>query len=162
MRITRPDEPLVEFEPARAARLDAFTESRFNPVIHRSTLLLDGHALAAAAGLLPVTPEYDNSVPGVFKNAIDWLTRPASNIPRVFLNRAVALIGATPGRGGTLLARAAWLPMLRILSTKPWSGPRVTVRGASRVFGESGQPFDQQLRTQLQTFMAGFAEFIHG
>ena len=41
-------------------------------------------AIARADGLVLATPEYNNSVPGVAKNAIDWLTRPASDIPRVF------------------------------------------------------------------------------
>jgi NAD(P)H-dependent FMN reductase len=50
--------------------------------------------IAAADGLLLVTPEYNNSIPGVFKNAIDWLTRPAADIPRVFGGRPVGLIGA--------------------------------------------------------------------
>jgi multimeric flavodoxin WrbA len=57
--------------------------------------------IAAADGLLLVTPEYNNSLPGVFKNAIDWLSRPASDIDRVFGNKPVALLGATPGMGGT-------------------------------------------------------------
>jgi hypothetical protein len=70
--------------------------------------------IARADGLLLVTPEYNNSIPGVFKNAIDWLTRPPADIPRVFGNRPVALMGATPGLGGTLLAQTAWLPVLRL------------------------------------------------
>jgi NAD(P)H-dependent FMN reductase len=111
---------------------------------------------------LLVTPEYNNSIPGVFKNAIDWLTRPASDTPRVFGNRPVALMGATPGRGGTLLAQTAWLPVLRTLGTKPWFGPRVTVSGANRVFDENGQLLDDQLRSQLRSFMSGFAGFING
>src|SRR5262245_30816970 len=60
--------------------------------------------IAAADGLLLVTPEYNNSVPGVFKNAIDWLSRPPKDIPRVFGGKPVALMGATPGSGGTALA----------------------------------------------------------
>src|SRR4051812_25676322 len=56
--------------------------------------------IAAAPGLLLVTPEYNNSIPGVFKNAIDWLSRPPADIPRVFGNRRVGIIGASPGRFG--------------------------------------------------------------
>ena len=51
-----------------------------------------GGAIAAADGLLLSTPEYNNSIPGVFKNAIDWLSRPMADIPQVFGNRPVALI----------------------------------------------------------------------
>src|ERR687883_1421161 len=83
--------------------------------------------VASADALLLVTPEYNNSIPGVFKNAIDWMTRPAKDIPRVFGGRPVALMGATPGGGGTILAQAAWLPVLRTLGAELWSGPRVQV-----------------------------------
>src|SRR4029078_10307724 len=51
-------------------------------------------AIAAADGLLLATPEYNNSVPGVFKNAIDWLSRPAADVARVFARKRVALVGA--------------------------------------------------------------------
>src|SRR5436190_210351 len=50
----------------------------------------------ACDGLLLATPEYNNGVPGVFKNAIDWLSRPVSDIPQVFGNRPVGVIGASP------------------------------------------------------------------
>src|SRR5215470_11676286 len=60
-----------------------------------------GDAIANAAGLLLATPEYNNSIPGPFKNAIDWLSRPTDDIPRVFHDRPVALLGATPGGSGT-------------------------------------------------------------
>ena len=59
--------------------------------------------IVAADGLLLVTPEYNNSLPGVFKNAIDWLSRPSADIPRVFGGRRVAVMGASPGGFGTLL-----------------------------------------------------------
>jgi NAD(P)H-dependent FMN reductase len=118
--------------------------------------------IAASDGLLLATPEYNNSIPGVFKNAIDWLTRPASDIARVFRNRPVALMGATTGRGGTILAQSAWLPVLRVLGTRLWAGPRLTVSLARTVFDETGQLKDEQTRAQVQTFMAGFASFIRG
>jgi len=116
--------------------------------------------VAAADGLLLVTPEYNNSMPGVFKNAVDWMTRPPADIKRVFGNKPVALMGATPGRGATALAQQAWLPVLRTLGTRAWFGPRITVGGAAKLFGPAGELLDDQLKDQLKTFMAGFVEFI--
>jgi len=54
-------------------------------------------AIVAADGVLLVTPEYNNGIPGVFKNAIDWLSRPPADARRVFAGRPFALIGASPG-----------------------------------------------------------------
>jgi chromate reductase, NAD(P)H dehydrogenase (quinone) len=116
--------------------------------------------IASSAGLLIVTPEYNSSIPGVLKNAIDWLSRPGSDVPRVFGGRPVALCGASPGRLGTAISQAAWLPVLRALGLKPWWGPRLMVGSASHVFNESGQLVDERVQMELKTFMAGFAEFI--
>src|ERR1043166_9465669 len=80
--------------------------------------------IADADGLLLVTPEYNNSIPGVFKNVVDWLSRPTRDIARVFGGKPVALMGATLGPGGTALAHLAWLPVLRALGMQPWFGPR--------------------------------------
>lgn len=116
--------------------------------------------IAAADGLLLVSPEYNNSIPGVFKNAIDWLSRPASDIPRVFGDRAVAIIGATPGPGGTILAQAAWLPVLRTLGMRLWTGSRLYVSAAGKAFDPEGLLLDEQVRERLKGFMAGFGAFI--
>ena len=116
--------------------------------------------IAAADGLLLVTPEYNHSIPGVFKNAIDWLSRPPSDSPRVFANRPVGLMGASPGRMGTILSQAAWLPVLRTLGTRPWFGGQLLVSGAAKVFDESGKIVDDQVTKQLDTFLAGFAAFV--
>lgn len=118
--------------------------------------------VGAADGLLLVTPEYNNSIPGVFKNAIDWMTRPASDIKRVFGNKPIALMGATPGKGATALAQQAWLPIFRTLGTRAWFGPRITVGSAASAFDADGKLTDEQIRQQLQKFMAGFVEFIGG
>lgn len=116
--------------------------------------------LVAADGLLLVTPEYNNSVPGVLKNAIDWLSRPPADIRRVFGARPVGLIGATPGAGGTILAQAAWLPVLRTLGTLPYFGARLGVSNAGKVFDEQGKLQDPAIRTQLEKYVTGFAEFV--
>jgi NAD(P)H-dependent FMN reductase len=116
--------------------------------------------ITAADGLLIATPEYNNSIPGVLKNAVDWLSRPGADIPRVFGGLPVAIIGATPGAGGTILAQAAWLPVLRTLGTVPWFGGRLIVSTAGKVFDEDGRLLDQTVRARLETFVAGFAAFV--
>lgn len=116
--------------------------------------------IAAADGLLLSTPEYNNSIPGVLKNAVDWLSRPSADIPRVFGGLRVAIIGATPGAGGTILAQAAWLPVLRTLGTVPWFGGRLMVSTAGKVFDDDGRLLDQSVRTRLEAFVAGFAAFV--
>lgn len=115
--------------------------------------------IAAADGLLLVTPEYNNSIPGVFKNAIDWLTRPPRDIPRVFGDKPVALLGATPGSGGTRLAQLAWLPILRTLGTRPWFGKQLHVARAATVFDADGTLTDDKVRQLLTDFMTGFTAF---
>jgi len=116
--------------------------------------------IAAADGLLLVTPEYNNSIPGVFKNAIDWLSRPVNDIPRIFGNRPVAIMGATPGAGGTRLAQDAWLPVLRTLGTRAWFGASLYVARASQVFDAEGNLVDDKIRGLLSEFMARFAGFV--
>jgi chromate reductase, NAD(P)H dehydrogenase (quinone) len=116
--------------------------------------------VTATDGLLIVTPEYNNSMPGVLKNAIDWLSRPFGEIRTVFGGRPVAVIGATLGQGGTTLAQTAWLPVLRTLGTLPWFGGRLMVSDADEVFDKTGKLIDETTKRRLTAFMAGFAEFI--
>jgi chromate reductase, NAD(P)H dehydrogenase (quinone) len=117
-------------------------------------------ALAAADGLLLVTPEYNNSIPGVLKNAVDWLSRPSADIGRVFGGKPVALMGASPGGFGTILAQNAWLPVLRTLGLELWSEGRLLVSRAQGVFGEDGTLADPKMTEQLRTFLQGFVAFV--
>ncbi len=113
-----------------------------------------------ADGLLLVTPEYNNSIPGVFKNAIDWLSRPPADIAKVFGDRPVGVIGASPGGFGTILAQNAWLPVLRTLGTRTWFGGRLQVSRAGNVFNAAGELADEAARTQLRKYLGGFVDFI--
>ncbi|HEY6943372.1 NAD(P)H-dependent oxidoreductase [Dokdonella sp.] len=116
--------------------------------------------VAASDGVLLVTPEYNSGIPGVFKNAIDWLSRPAADIPRVFGDRPFALIGASQGGFGTILSQAAWLPVLRKVGARYWSGGTLLVSRATQVFDESGAIRDEAIRKQLGDFVRGFAGWI--
>jgi chromate reductase, NAD(P)H dehydrogenase (quinone) len=117
-------------------------------------------AIVAADGVLLVTPEYNNSLPGVFKNAIDWLSRPPADVKRVFAGRRFAIIGASPGAFGTTLSQAAWLPVLRTLGTQPWFGGRLAVARAGGVFDEGGNLKDSAIEEQLKQFLAGYVNFL--
>jgi NAD(P)H-dependent FMN reductase len=116
--------------------------------------------IAASAGLLLATPEYNNSMPGVLKNAIDWLSRPPADVPKVFGDRPIAVMGASPGGFGTILSQNAWLSVVRTLRMRPWFGGRLMVSHADKVFDESGALVDEAVRKQLQSFVKGFAESI--
>ncbi len=116
-------------------------------------------AIAAADGLLLVTPEYNNSVPGVAKNAIDWLSRPPADVRRVFGGKPVAIAGASPGSFGTVLSQNAWLPVFKTLGANVWSGGRLLVSRAGTVFDGHGDITDAAVRDSLAKFLAGFVAF---
>jgi NAD(P)H-dependent FMN reductase len=116
--------------------------------------------IAAADGLLLATPEYNNSVPGVFKNAIDWLSRPPADIARVFGGKRVALVGASPGGFGTILSQNAWLPILRTLGCELWSGGRLLVARAANVFAADGSLADAKVGDALRAYLAGYVAWV--
>lgn len=111
--------------------------------------------LQAADGLLLVTPEYNNGIPGVFKNAIDWMSRGPGL--KMFVDKPVAVIGAPPGGFGTLMAQNHWLPVLRTLRTRPWFEGRLLVSRAGGLFDQNGDLTDPATEKQLAEFIAGFA-----
>jgi len=116
--------------------------------------------IVAADGLLIVTPEYNNSIPGVAKNAIDWLSRPPKDIARVFGNRPVAIMGASPGGFGTILSQNAWLPVLSTLGAVHWTGGRLLMSRAHTLIDANGNLTDEAMKAQVTKFMAGFVDFV--
>ena len=116
--------------------------------------------VVASDGVLLCTPEYNNGIPGVFKNAIDWLSRGTPDIAAVFGGRPFALIGASPGGFGTVMSQAHWLPVLRTLRVRHWSGGRLQVSRAQSLLGDDGDIADEKTLRQLADFVDGFARFI--
>src|SRR3954469_23922867 len=119
-----------------------------------------GNAIAKADGLLLASPEYNNSIPGAFKNTIDWLSRIEDGPRPIFTGKPVALIGASPGGFGTILAQDAWLSVLRTLETRPWFGGRLLVSRAGGVFNADDQLADEGTKKKLREFLAGFVGYI--
>lgn len=119
-------------------------------------------SLAKAQGLLLVTPEYNNSVPGSLKNAIDWMSRPSEDMAKVFRDKPVALLGVSNGMGGTRFAQNAWLPVFRTLGMRPWFGGTMYIGPASTYFDENNNLTDEKIKERLKKFLEGFKAFVEG
>jgi NAD(P)H-dependent FMN reductase len=117
-------------------------------------------AIASADALLLVSPEYNNSVPGVTKNAIDWLSRPPKDIPRVFGGKPVAIAGASPGGFGTILSQNAWLPIFKTLGAHIWPGGRLLVSRAASVVDANGGITDEATRENIRKFVDEFVKYV--
>jgi NAD(P)H-dependent FMN reductase len=113
-------------------------------------------AVSANAMPLDVVKEHNNGVPGDFKNAIDWLSRPTTGFTDVFKGQPVAVIGASPGGFGIIRPQNHWLPVLpvlpvlRALGMRYWSGGRLMVSRASKVFTDDGTLLDSAVRGQIE------------
>jgi chromate reductase len=115
--------------------------------------------LVEASGLLLFSPEYNNSVPGVLKNTIDWMSRPSEGLGNVFSGKPVAISGASPGGFGTVLAQNAWLPIFRLLGAHIFSGGRLMVSGAASIFDVDGSLADDAVRERLEKYIREFRGF---
>jgi chromate reductase len=115
-------------------------------------------AIGAADGLLIATPEYNLGVPGVTKNAIDWASRP----PResVLDGKPVAVMGATPGMGGTARGQSQLRQAFVFTNSYAMPQPEVLVRRASDLFDADGRLTDESTREHLVKFLNAFADWI--
>ena len=116
-------------------------------------------AIQAADGLLICTPEYNNSIPGVLKNGLDWLSRGAEG-RKTFSGKPTALMGATPGGFGTVQSQDAMLSVLRAIGVDFWFGGRLMVSQADTRFDAQSRLQDEALKRQLTDFLAGFSNHI--
>ncbi len=115
--------------------------------------------LAAADGLIISTPEYNNGIPGVLKNAIDWMSRPNTDLARVFHGKPFALMGATPSGFGTLNAQTAWLPLIRYFRFRPCFANPLYVSAAHEKFDKDLKLNDAVVMESLKKLLADFVAF---
>lgn len=115
-------------------------------------------AVGGADGLLIATPEYNLGVPGVTKNVIDWASRP----PRgsVLDGKPVAVMGATPGMGGTARGQSQLRQAFVFTNSYAMPQPEVLVRRAADLFDSDGRLTDEGTREHLAKFLAAFAGWI--
>ena len=110
--------------------------------------------IAAADALLFVTPEYNYSISGVLKNAIDWASRPPD---QPFDGKPVAIMGASGGLFGTARAQYHLRQMLIFLNAHPVNRPEVMIGQAQTKFDESGTLTDEPTKEFIRKLLASLA-----
>jgi chromate reductase len=107
--------------------------------------------VAKADAILIATPEYNASVPGQLKNAVDWVSRPIKENP--FRNVPTAVVGASTGAYGGVWAQAELRKVLGILGARVVEG-EVSVPHADQQFDENGRLVHEEVRDQLAELLA--------
>jgi len=127
-------------------------EANYPPEAQRAKDIIE-----AADGVLFVTPEYNRSVSGVLKNAIDWMSRPWGK--NSFAGKPAGIVGATISSVGTAVAQADLRHIVVYLGVKLLGQPEVYVANAHSVFNESGR-VDEATREHLTGYMNDLTEWI--
>lgn len=113
--------------------------------------------IRSSDGLLIATAEYNYSIPGVLKNAIDWASRPPE---RALRRKPVALMGASGGRRGTMRAQAALRQVLQSVECYAMPKPEIYVTNAQERFDAAGRLTDGQLREEIRGLLTSFVTWI--
>ena len=112
-------------------------------------------AIAGADALLFATPEYNSSIPGVLKNAVDWASRPAN--ATVMRNKPAAVIGASTGMFGAVWSQAELRKVLAATGARVLDR-ELPVAGADEAFDESGALADRDLSLELGNILLELVE----
>jgi chromate reductase len=115
-------------------------------------------AIRQADALVIVTPEYNFSIPGVLKNAIDWASRPPDTSP--LDGKPVAIMGATSGSWGTVRAQMHLRQVCVFTNMRPVNKPEVLVAHAAEKFNEQGRLTDEMTRRFVRLLMETLVEWI--
>ncbi len=115
-------------------------------------------SIAEVDALLFVTPEYNRSIPGALKNAIDWASRPWGE--NSFDHIPAAVIGASTGQIGTALGQQSLRGVLSFCNARQMTSPEAYIRFSPEVFLETGEVTDDAMRQYLSTYMTEFHTYI--
>jgi chromate reductase len=115
-------------------------------------------AVASAEGMLIATPEYNQSLPGVVKNMVDWLSR---GEPVVIEDKPIGILGVTPGAWGTRIAQSQLRHALTACGAIVMPAPQLYLRSAGELFDADGRLIDTRTVDSLAEFLAAFATWVH-
>jgi chromate reductase, NAD(P)H dehydrogenase (quinone) len=113
-------------------------------------------AIAAVDAVLFVTPEYNRSIPGALKNAIDWASRPWGQ--NSFDHMPAAVIGASPGQIGTAVGQQSLRAVLGFCNARQMTAPEAYVHFKPGLFTDDGEVTDESTASFLRDFMTEFRD----
>jgi len=111
-------------------------------------------AIAASDAVLFVTPEYNRSIPGALKNAIDWASRPWGQ--NSFHHMPAAVIGASPGQIGTAMAQQSLRAVLSFCNARQMTAPEAYITLRPGLITDDGEVTNESTATFLADFMQEF------
>ena len=115
-------------------------------------------AIAAADGVVFSVPEYNYSIPGGLKNALDWVSRPPDQSP--LRGKPIGMVGAASGMSGTIRAQTHLRQVLLYSDSPCLSQPEVLIPRAKERFDADGRLTDPSTRALLEKFGAAMAAFV--
>lgn len=115
-------------------------------------------AIAATDAVLFITPEYNRSIPGALKNAIDWASRPWGQ--NSFDHIPAAVIGASIGQIGTAVAQQSLRGVLSFCNARQMTAPEAYIHFTPDVFAEDGTVNNADTEAFLRAFMAEFHDHV--
>lgn len=114
--------------------------------------------IAAADGIIIVSPEYNYTVPGVLKNAIDWASRPPSPS---FAGKPVGLLSASTGIFGGVRGQAQMRYIMFAVNAIVMNRPEIYVASAAQKFDADGNLTDQTTKDLLAKYVDSFIDWVH-
>ncbi len=139
--------------------LDALDLPIFNSDLADPTTVTElKHRIAAADGVVFAVPEYNYSIPGGLKNALDWLSRPPALSP--LRGKPIGMVGAASGMSGTIRAQTHLRNILVYSDAPCLLQPEVLIPRAQERFDAEGRLTDASTRTLLERFGASLVTFV--
>src|SRR6187455_53712 len=115
-------------------------------------------SIAAVDAVLFVTPEYNRSIPGALKNAIDWASRPWGQ--NSFDHIPAAVIGASVGQIGTAMGQQSLRGVLSFCNARQMTAPEAYIQYSPEIFPGDGEVADESTKAFLSDYMGQFRTYI--
>ncbi|MGE0763375.1 MAG: NADPH-dependent FMN reductase [Bdellovibrionales bacterium] len=152
--------PMNDFEltPFDISRLPFFSQDIENDPPESVRKMKD--EITSSAGVLLITPEYNRSMPGVLKNALDWGSRPYGT--SAWAKKPVGVMGASPGATGTFGAQHHLRQVLSGLNMFAMSSPEMYLKiDGSKAFDDKGRFADEKLQELIRKYFSSFNEWVN-